>query len=383
MANDRAPFPDHERAPAPVQESRSSIAQNFELAHQRAHHCVVLSTPDGASSKARDINRHGHVVGSIRWSGNEARAALWQDGRLTVLETRDGWQSRARAINDHGLIVGAEYTRVSWQNPWGHQQDSQVTRAILWEDGRRLELDQAGNASTEALAINNRGQIVGKAYVPTDARPAAEQRLSLWIAGREIAEVVAVLWEEHVLTELARLPAGATVVDQANAINDQGVIVGTSRFQAVLWEGGRVNHLDFSTSRDPAHGSTATDIDNQGLVVGRVDCRSLAYFTEEGWSDEILGMKHILWQREVVTDIALHQSGDHEGDPRLNNQGQIVGVKPISPDLNQAYLWQDGHPIALATPSNGASYASAINDRGQIVGGFEDAAGVWRACLWE
>jgi uncharacterized membrane protein len=383
MPDDRALYPDDESASAPGQESWPSIAQDLGLAHQRARRCVVLATPAGASSKARDINRHGHIVGSIRWSDDEAKAALWENGRLTILETPAGWQSRARAINDGGQIVGAEYTRVSWQNPWGHQQDSQVTRAIVWENGGRRELDQAGNASTEALALNNRGQIVGKAFVPKASRPAAESASGLWIAGSEIVEVVAVLWQDECLIELEPLAHGATVFDQANAINNQGLIAGESRFQPVVWRDGRPNRLDFSTPADPADSGNATSINDLGVVVGRANCRSLAYFNEEGWSDTILGMKHVRWHRGDVTDIALHQSGDHEGEPRLNNLGQVVGVKPVSPDLNRAYLWQDGHSTVLATPSNGASYASATNDRGQIAGGCEDADGVWRACLWE
>ena len=383
MAEDRALFPNDENASAPGQESWPSIAQDLDFAHQRARQCVVLSTPASASSKTRDINRHGHIVGSIRWSHDEARAALWQDGRLTVLETRDGWQSRARAINDQGQIVGAEYTRVSWRNPWGHQQDSEVIHAIVWEDGKRRELDQQGNVSTEALAINERGQIVGKAFVPKTARPSAESKSGLWIAGSEIVEIVAVLWQVEHLIELEPLAHGSPVFDQANAINTQGVIAGESRFQPVLWHDGRPVHLDFSTPADPANSGAATSINDLGEVVGRVNCRSLSYFNEEGWSDTILGMKHVRWHQGAVTDVALHQSGDHEGEPRLNSLGQVVGVRPVSPNRNQAYLWGEGIATTLETPALGASYASGINDVGQIAGGFEGPEGIWRACLWE
>lgn len=64
-----------------------------------------LPTSLGRRTQAGDINEHGQVVGWL--FGDSTRAAVWQDGRLTLLPNLPGTlDSYAVAINDQGKIVG-------------------------------------------------------------------------------------------------------------------------------------------------------------------------------------------------------------------------------------------------------------------------------------
>jgi probable HAF family extracellular repeat protein len=75
-----------------------------------------------------------------------------------------GWASHAFAVNDRGLVVG--YSDVG---------DGTGDRAVAWRAGRVLDLNgclphwarTAGYVLRGAYDVNNRGQVVGVASVPT------------------------------------------------------------------------------------------------------------------------------------------------------------------------------------------------------------------------
>jgi probable HAF family extracellular repeat protein len=68
----------------------------------------------------------------------------------------------------------------------------------------------------------------------------------------------------------------------------------------------------------------------------------------------------------------------------INNRGHIVGVSNTDLVTLHAFLWQDGTMIDLGTlPGGHFSGASGINDRGQVVGASGNAAFESRAVLWD
>lgn len=123
--------------------------------------------PGGSGSAARDVNRFGVVIGEGD-SVDGDRGWLFdtrKDTRMRVLPTLpDGWASHAFAVNDHGLVVG-----------YSDLGDGSGDRAVVWREGRVLDLNDclprwartAGYVLRGAYDVNNRGQIVGVASVPT------------------------------------------------------------------------------------------------------------------------------------------------------------------------------------------------------------------------
>jgi uncharacterized membrane protein len=225
-----------------------SIAATTSAVRWRLGQPLRLAPPDGAhESFARGINRRGEVAGwsSTRNDGDSGNGTMLQavrwsaDGTPTVLPPLDGdLEAMALAINDRGQVVGHSFSA----------GDPVLDRAVVWN--RRGEpsalLPDAG-VDSEAAAINLRGVVAGDSE--DDVESAA-----LWRANRD--------------------PDGLDALDgdlegQAFAINRQGTAAGISRSEAttaVVWaRGGRPAALA-PLPGDPE--SWAWGINSRGDVVG-------------------------------------------------------------------------------------------------------------------
>lgn len=149
---------------------------------------VKLDSLNSISSYAIDLNERGNVVG---WTGDgnggqtKVNATVWEGGVARILRTA----STATAINDAGQAVGYDNTSsylwdgsetlllgslggrttatdinnlgqvIGYGNTLSNAFDS---RAIIWEGGVARDLGALSGTVSYALAINDRGQIVGK-----------------------------------------------------------------------------------------------------------------------------------------------------------------------------------------------------------------------------
>ncbi|MEU5690437.1 hypothetical protein [Actinosynnema sp. NPDC020468] len=165
-----------------------------------------------AEGEARAVNRHGVVAGTARLAGADHAVRWAPDGTVTDLGVPPGFGgSEALAINDRGAVVGRVLPA-----------DNGVIHAQLWEpDGRVTDLGTLpGGGSAWATGINDRGVVVGHAEVGGTAH--------------------AVRWDRGGITDLGALP-GADA-GEATGINDRGVVVGWSLTysasipQAVRWD---------------------------------------------------------------------------------------------------------------------------------------------------
>ncbi len=215
-----------------------------------------------------------------------------------------------------------------------------LTRFIRRTSNTTLPNPSPENQGWIPRSINNAGQIVG------------------W--GSDSA----VLWDQGTISRLPLLPGYDT--SHANAIDDAGLIVGSvmdsesdyPSFQPVLWENSSIVAL----GHEPADGfgSFPQAMNNAGQIVGFVGSASRGDYA-------------VLWEQRILIELPLLVSGEG-GALDVNDAGQIVGWSSTDDagdfvDYHHAVLWEGKEAIRLSPlPGDTWSSASAINNRGQIVG---------------
>jgi probable HAF family extracellular repeat protein len=268
---------------------------------------------------------------------------------LHDLGTLGGASSCALAINDRGQVVG-----------WAETASGE-RRAVLWHDGAILDLGTLpGSTRSEAWDLNDEGLIVG---VCSDDGEGPDR---------------ACVWQAGTLADLGTL-TGTTGAAWASAVNRVGQIVGgsvtgpnpyTSDYHAVLWDGGRI--VDLGTL-PRGRESQAWDLNDAGQVVG---------VAEAADGDD----RAVLWECGRVTDLGTF--GGPDGAARaLNGAGHIAGAARTGGGAPHACLWRDGGMTDLGTlPGCHQSRACDLNDRGQVVGSARlrpAGAEIERAFFWQ
>jgi probable HAF family extracellular repeat protein len=238
---------------------------------------------DGANGVGRSLNNKGQVVGSIKGAKGELQAVTWKNFTLSVIDAK-GQSGIASGINEGGQIVG-------WTDyPNGPQ------KAVLWEPGKPVRsLHLPGYRASQAIAINNRGQILAAAFRSDNFRQ------------------FPYIWKDGKTTTISSMI-------RANAINDNGQVVGVIRTRdggtrAALWKNGRVRDID--GRRDGS--SEALSINNKGEIVG------IRYIRLQ---DKILVTSPFLYFQGHIRDLnsMIAPKPDLWLGASINNRGQIIGV---------------------------------------------------------
>ena len=138
---------------------------------------------------------------------------LWQNGTVTNLGNLGGYAWHTpMALNNRGQIVG-------FSDLPGDQNGANPNfHAFLWTQSRGMQDlgTLPGDAISEALGINNQGQIVGVSY------------------GAGFTNPRAFIWQNGVMTDLNTLipPGSSLSLQAAQEINDLGEIVGQATDQS-------------------------------------------------------------------------------------------------------------------------------------------------------
>lgn len=152
----------------------------------------------GSNAALNGINSHGQIAGTIFRSSGVARATVWNGTVPFDLGTLDGvsWSSsQALAINDVGQVVGVS-------NALG-----QPEHVVLWTLGATTPPVDLG-ATGRPMSINKGGKIVGF----------NGRRAILWIAGSSVTDLNSYL-------DTNTRNAGWVLLE-AHSINDNGLISG-------------------------------------------------------------------------------------------------------------------------------------------------------------
>jgi probable HAF family extracellular repeat protein len=258
---------------------------------------------------------------------NLGLAFLWQNGVMTALPTLGGNNGQAFGVNNRGQVVGIAETAIYDASCIPPQVlDFEV---VIWgpKVGQIQELPVfPGDSTAAAIAINDRGQVVG-----TSGICGVPDSLALGVH--------AVLWQNGSVTDLGSF--GGVMNNAALDINNGGQVVGISDLpadtttHAFLWRNGVMTDLGMLPG-DAL--STANDINAKGQVVGN-SC------------DVNFNCRVFLWQNGVMTDLNALIPPDsplyltYGGG--INDRGEIAG---------QSFNQNTGDtPAFLAIPVAGSS----------------------------
>jgi probable HAF family extracellular repeat protein len=351
-----------------------------------SHYTVTdLGTFGGAYSYAYGINNKGVVAGGAATPSQtdfvSQTAFRWHEGNLINLGTLGGadcpgCSSEGAAARANGEVVVISET--SSIDPKGEDFCGFGTfrqcLAAVWKHGvlRALPTLPGGNNS-QALWVNNRGQIIGFSENGTPdstcavATPFQVQRFEavIWKPNGEIRELRP-LKDDTVAF-------GFGINNEGQAVGSSGLCANTARppftagplaAHAVLWEKDGSPH-DLGSLVSGGNINIATGINDRGEVAGG--------------SQSLGGAPHaFLW----TEDKGMQDLGTLAGDflsvapccHTINNRRQVVGFSIPGPlGSGRAFLWQDGAMFDLNTliPKGSPWYlqqALSINDDGQIVG---------------
>lgn len=276
-----------------------------------------------ANSYAVALNDAGQVTGNYLDQNQHLSAFIWQGEKVATVATN----GQASRINNHGQIVG-------WQENSGRSE------AFLYEaDGRLTRLNTLGGAS-QALAINDAGQLAGRVTLGADKAFMARQGTMQFIA------------EE--------------IDGYAIAMNNHGDIlireVSGSRCRTLLLRDG-----------------TLTDLGNLGgaLTQGR-DLNEAGQIV--GWAETASGDYHpFLWEDGVMTDLSAY-TGSFGAAVAINDAGTIL-LKASDAGGERNLLLHNGTLTDLGNFGSRYAVANDLNNLGQIVGWMADASGDMHAFL--
>jgi len=194
---------------------------------------LLPTTFGGNNGVANAINNRGQVVGDAEFStpdptcapyfGLQIGAALWENGKIKNLPLPSGdtedTEAFALAINDNGQAVGGSSTCVS------------DTHALLWKDGKVIDLGNLGGTAFYGTGINNQGQVTAISHMPNNT------------------DYQGYLWQNGKITPIGTLDGGTT--GAAVQLNNLGQVVGWSCIDSacsdtagVLWQNGVLTDLN-------------------------------------------------------------------------------------------------------------------------------------------
>jgi probable HAF family extracellular repeat protein len=238
-------------------------------------------------------------------------------------------------VTDIGSAIETDWSEALYVNNRGQiagfYSDPIVgsVRGFFWEDGVLTRLGTLGGTGGGwPTGLNNRGQVVGFSYNADELERAF-------------------LWQSGVMRDLGTLGGFGSV---AQAVNDHGVVVGyadtpNGELHAFRWENGVMTDLGGPTFVNRVF------INNSGVISG------WGYF--EG---DAVALRAFRWEDGVFTRLPMEEPQPEWLDQvvaGMNSRGQILGRTPA------LTIWRGDKTTTF--PEWPAVLAIGINDAGQVL----------------
>jgi probable HAF family extracellular repeat protein len=331
------------------------------VAHAFAWHKGPLTDlgalPGNNSSAIFELNAHGVGAGMSEngvidpftgWPADNA--TLWKDGQVVNLGTLPGgYESQALAINDRGQVAGFASNGIPdpfSMGGWGTQ-----ARGVVWQNGVIHELGTLGGPDSWAYVQNARGQITGWSYTGVISN-----------ATTGVPTQDPFLWQDGHMKDLGTLGGTLSFV---NWMNNRGEVVGQSNlagdqtFDPFLWNGHALQDL-------------GTLGGNYGAALWLNEAEEVA-----GWATLPGDQTNhaFLWQHGVMTDLGTPPGDAWSAGVSINDGQQVVGNAGTfsnCPTCAHGFLWQHGVMAdvnTLIAPSDlYVTEAVYIDNQGEISG---------------
>lgn len=302
----------------------------------------------GSSTTPTDINNAGVVVGNGYNGSGIATGFVYNNGVTTTFSSLGGSQTGVTSINNQGQIVGTST-----------YAGSSTYRAVYYTNGVPTNISVSSTASgihASARKINNNGQIL-------------------------VRDNGTHIYSNGVTTTL-----NLSNTSVANDLNDNGQVVGRNGVShAFVYQNGVTTDLGvLATTYDGGAlqftglYSEAFALNNSGQIVGTAtigegDAGSEPYTS---YTRAMLYENGTMKSLGTLCNSGINCRWSTSQANDINNSGQIVGksLHGGTGVLNHAFVYQDGSMAdlnSLIDPLLGwvLADATAINDKGQIVGG--------------
>jgi probable HAF family extracellular repeat protein len=279
--------------------------------------------PKGEGTVAYDINASGQVAAVIQDDSGRQRAVLFENGKLLEIPALGGKESNARGINDKGQVVGAA------------SRDDGHWRAYLYDKQSGLhELGTLGGPSSHGVAINQHGDVAGFADTPK-------------------AQWHAFLFERNgAMRDLGTLGGALSF---AAGMNNSKQVVGSASLanevrHAFVYDAAR-GMVDLGTLGGQQSGAVA--INDHGVIVGASETKNGRWhaFIHDG-------------KRMIDLGEQIGQGDSYATD--INNSGHVVGTVQLGEE-RMSFVWRD-NKVTLHRGGHGLRLVNAINDRDLVIG---------------
>jgi probable HAF family extracellular repeat protein len=254
------------------------------------------------------------VIGGFSWHAFRASASGGMED-LGALPTPPGRTTRSFVadINRAGVVVG-------WSPGWREGWLAEMDRAVRWVPGEGIEDlgaigDPAPRKFSQALAINDRGQITGSAV-----NDAGDRNAFLWNEGEG-------------MRDLGRLNGNFS---QGTLINEQGHVAGTDGRFGFFWSP-ETGMIDLGTLPD-ATGVEPLAMNDRDQIVGRA----------------VIGLQNdnhaFLWTPEGgMVDLGALAEYPETGRSRaiaydINDRSEVVGWSAAENGFFHAFYLQISSP---------------------------------------